>query len=158
MPGPAGSMPRLATLVYVVRDGEVLMLERAKEPNRGLWVAPGGKVSPGESPAACALRELREETGLVAAHAELRGLMTEVSPRDDYQWLLFVYRVRDAVGPLVTEPGIGVLRWFPLDEVPGLALPPADAIFYPHVIGDGPPFSATFRYDEQLALVGWERC
>src|SRR5688572_9199109 len=33
---------KLATLVYVLRDEQVLLLQRMTEPNRGLWVAPGG--------------------------------------------------------------------------------------------------------------------
>jgi 8-oxo-dGTP pyrophosphatase MutT (NUDIX family) len=35
----------------------------------GLWLQPGGHLDPGEAPAAAALREAAEETGLVAAHA-----------------------------------------------------------------------------------------
>ena len=39
------SMPRvLATLVYVIKGDEVLLHQRAKDPNKGLWVAPGGKA------------------------------------------------------------------------------------------------------------------
>src|SRR5204862_7475445 len=34
----------LATLVYAIRDDEVLLHQRVKDPNRGLWVAPGGKL------------------------------------------------------------------------------------------------------------------
>ncbi len=41
---------RLGTLVYVIRDdGKVLVMHRNKEPNLGLWIAPGGKVEMGES-------------------------------------------------------------------------------------------------------------
>jgi ADP-ribose pyrophosphatase YjhB (NUDIX family) len=39
---PAG--PTLATLVYCLRGGQVLLLQRAKPPFPGSWVAPGGKV------------------------------------------------------------------------------------------------------------------
>ena len=81
-------MPRvLATLVYVIKGDEVLLHQRAKDPNKGLWVAPGGKLEPDESPVECAIREMREETGLEIAMPVLRGIMTEVSPRPDYQWI-----------------------------------------------------------------------
>jgi protein-S-isoprenylcysteine O-methyltransferase Ste14 len=52
-PGIAAPRPqlKLATLVYALRDDQVLMVRRSAEPNRGLWVAPGGKIEPGESPA-----------------------------------------------------------------------------------------------------------
>lgn len=38
----------LSVLVYVRRGDEVLVMRRHKEPNLGLWIAPGGKVEVGE--------------------------------------------------------------------------------------------------------------
>ncbi|SHH50663.1 NUDIX hydrolase [Halobaculum gomorrense] len=51
----------------VVRDGdEVLLGKRDVDPHRGLWGVPGGNLEHDEHPAAGALRELREETGVRA--------------------------------------------------------------------------------------------
>lgn len=36
--------PILVALVYCLRNGNVLLMERRKEPNLGLWVGPGGKI------------------------------------------------------------------------------------------------------------------
>ena len=71
----------LATLVYAVKGDEVLLHRRVKDPNKGLWVAPGGKLEPDESPAECAIREMREESGLELRELSLRGIMTR-SRRD----------------------------------------------------------------------------
>lgn len=51
----------------IVRDveGRLLVVRRRHEPARGRWSLPGGRVEPGESPAAAAAREVTEETGLV---------------------------------------------------------------------------------------------
>ena len=51
-------IPILTTLIYCLRDGQVLLMERRKEPNLGLWVGLGGKIKVGESPYECAQREL----------------------------------------------------------------------------------------------------
>ena len=54
------------TLCYLERDGCYLMLHRTKkeqDENAGKWVGVGGKFEPGESPDACLVREVREETG-----------------------------------------------------------------------------------------------
>ena len=70
------SPPRLpyqiATLLYCFNEqGEVLLLERAQEPNLGLWSPCGGKLHTafGESPYACACREAQEELGLAIERA-----------------------------------------------------------------------------------------
>ena len=152
----------LGTLIYVRQNlpsngsRRVLMLHRNKEPNKGLWVAPGGKVEIIESPLECAIRELREETGLVAHRITLRGLVTEVSPRDDYQWILFIYVTDDIEGELIPCDE-GHLAWVDVSAVPLLPIPQADAIFFPHIINDDAPFyQARYTYDAELNLVHFE--
>jgi 8-oxo-dGTP diphosphatase len=146
---------RLATLVYAVRDEQVLLLRRATEPNRGLWVAPGGKLEHGESPSECAVREMREETGLEIDHPVLRVVMTETSPRPDYQWLTFIFVARWFDGTFMPAAGLGEFRWVPVDEVTKLPIPPADAIFFPRLLQDGKTFNAKFEYDADLNLLRW---
>jgi len=154
---PRVSPPRpelkLATLVYALRDEQVLLLRRTTEPNRGLWVAPGGKLDAGESPVECAVREMREETGLVIERPVLRAVMTETSPRPDYQWLTFIFVAWDFAGTFAPAPGIGEFRWVPVDEVAELPIPPADAVFFPRLMQDGTTFSAKFEYDADLNLL-----
>jgi 8-oxo-dGTP diphosphatase len=58
---------KIATLLYCFNErDEVLLLERAQEPNLGYWSPCGGKLHTdiGESPYACACREAEEELGV----------------------------------------------------------------------------------------------
>ncbi|HEU5317942.1 MAG TPA: NUDIX hydrolase [Chloroflexota bacterium] len=56
--------PWIAVGVVVVRDGRVLLVQRGKEPGKGLWAVPGGMVDLGETVRGAARREAKEETGL----------------------------------------------------------------------------------------------
>jgi 8-oxo-dGTP pyrophosphatase MutT (NUDIX family) len=59
--------PVLAASIAVFRDdGHVLIATRTKPPASGVWSLPGGKVEPGETLEAAALRELMEEVGVSA--------------------------------------------------------------------------------------------
>jgi 8-oxo-dGTP diphosphatase len=153
-PGVGRTPPILSTMVYCLKDNQVLLMQRHKEPNLGLWVAPGGKVEPGESPYECAVRELGEETGLHAHALQFRGLVTEVSPRPDWQWMLFLYVCTDVTGRLVGDQREGAFRWWPVEAVRGLPIPQADAIFFPKVVDLGQSFyDARYVYDADLELV-----
>ena len=44
--------------------GRLLLVQRGREPSRGLWSLPGGRVEPGESDTEAVAREVLEETGL----------------------------------------------------------------------------------------------
>ncbi len=46
-------------------DGAVLLVKRGRAPSAGTWSLPGGRIEQGETPEAAAVREVREETGLV---------------------------------------------------------------------------------------------
>lgn len=153
----------LGTCVYVLRqqakdegreEPEVLMMYRHKEPNLGLWVAPGGKVEMNESPRECALRELEEETGLRGKEIIFRGLVTEISPLEDWQWLLFLYVVPEFEGEVHGDLREGRLKWVPLSALEELPIPQSDAIFGPAVLDlQGPFFEATMHYDQAVNLV-----
>ena len=146
--------PVLTTLVYCLQNGQVLLMKRHKEPNRGLWVAPGGKIEPGESPYECALRELYEETGLYAHDLRLRGLVTMVSPLPGWHWMLFIHAATNFAGELITDEREGSLRWWPLADVHQLPIPQADAIFFPGVTELSQPlYYAKYVYDADLNLV-----
>ena len=144
---------KLATLVYAIRDDEVLLHQRVRPPNLGLWTAPGGKMEPSESPTECAVREMREETGLELEDPVLRGIVVEVSPRPDYQWISFIYAATKFTGEVMAERGAGELRWVRIPEVFDLPIPPTDAIFFARVVRlTDPPFLLKFTYDADLRI------
>ena len=106
----------LWTLCFIRRGGQLLLLERRREPSFGLWSGVGGKLEPGESPRDGVLREVTEETGLEAADfAEVcfRGTVTWVSDdRPVVGAYVFVATLRDGVpfaAPRETDEGL--LDW-----------------------------------------------
>src|SRR5690349_13070021 len=94
------SLPyQISTLLYCFsRDDEVLLLERTREPNRGLWSPPGGKLelTKGESPYASAAREAFEELGLrfeISAF-HLTGIISEHGYAGASHWLMFLFELK----------------------------------------------------------------
>lgn len=55
----------LAASVALVRRDDLLLIQRNRAPSEGLWTLPGGRLEPGETTEQCAIRELREELGLM---------------------------------------------------------------------------------------------
>lgn len=70
-----GLKPVPAVGVVCLRGDEVLLVRRGNPPRAGEWSLPGGRIEPGETARAAALRELVEETSVAA---ELIGLIDVV--------------------------------------------------------------------------------
>ena len=129
-------------------------MQRHKEPNLGLWVAPGGKVEADEAPYECAVRELREETGLLAHVTEFRGIVSLVMPELTAPTIHFLYLVPHFSGDLVADKREGKLAWHEIEHVSSLAMPQANAVFLPHVLNLNEGFyQAKYSYDAQWRLL-----
>ena len=133
---------RIAVLCYLYDDaGHVLLLHRSKDPNKGMYSPVGGKldVDHGEDPHRCAIREVREETGVALEASDLRlvGIVTEQAYEGQAHWLMFLFEAirpirRDQVAWVDFDEGR--LEWIPLDAVEGLPIPRTDRdVMWPHV-------------------------
>lgn len=140
---------KLATLCYVRSGGKTLMVHRIKKANdmhQGRWNGLGGKLEPGETPEECAVREIREESGLVARNLILKGFLTFPGFSNDEDWYAFVFVVNEYEGELIDSPE-GVLQWVDDEELTKLFLWEGDYLFLPWLDQKG-FFSAKFVYRE----------
>jgi 8-oxo-dGTP diphosphatase len=122
---------QIAVLGYLFdARGRLLLLHRRKEPNRDLYSPVGGKLDrvSGESPTACAVREIAEETGVVVGPAELHltGIISEQSYEDRCHWLMFLYELTHPVSVTRTQFDEGRLEWHEPEQVMNLAIPATD--------------------------------
>jgi 8-oxo-dGTP diphosphatase len=148
-------MSLLFTQVHCLHNNHVLLMKRNKEPNLGLWVAPGGKIESNEAPYESAIRELREETGLAVHEIHLRGIVSIVMPTLEQPCLQFLYAVLDFSGELIADEREGTLQWWPVSDIGQLPMPPANEVFLPHAIDINQPFyQAKYMYDANWQLVG----
>jgi 8-oxo-dGTP diphosphatase len=138
MSNPQPQIPyKIAALCYLYDDqGRLLLLKRAQEPNKGLYSPIGGKLHmhEGESPAACARREIREEVELDIdpAHLHLTGLVSETAFNNEAHWLMFLYEVTVPCAVQRMSFSEGDLEWHAWDEIPDLAIPETDRlVIYP---------------------------
>lgn len=81
-PSAVAVWPKAAASFALFRDDSVLLVQRMK-PIAGVWSLPGGHIEPGETAAAAAVRELNEETGLVAAADGLVDILDVIIRADD---------------------------------------------------------------------------
>ena len=135
----------LATLVYVRQQGSTLMIHKRRGPQRGKWNGLGGKFEPGETPEACARREVLEEAGLVARELRLRGFITFPLFDTEQDWYVFVFTCERFSGePRSSDEGD--LHWIPDRALPDLDLHEGDRVFLPWLDRDE-FFSAEFVYE-----------
>jgi 8-oxo-dGTP diphosphatase len=102
-------------LVPLNSAGQVLLLRHVFHPQVP-WGLPGGWLGRGEAPAAGALREFREETGLTAVLGPV--LLVEQGRQPSHLGIAFLGYVQPA--PLTLSNEILAADWFPPDDLPPL--------------------------------------
>jgi ADP-ribose pyrophosphatase YjhB (NUDIX family) len=95
----------------------ILMVKRRYEPRVGAWCLPAGFMEYGETPERCAVRELREETGVRGRIERLFGVYAgHDDPR--VRSVLILYVAARAGGRLAPGDDAIEARYFPLDDLP----------------------------------------
>lgn len=142
-------MTTFATLCFLVRDGQVLLLRKADGLwGGGKWNGPGGKLLPGEDPEEGAAREVREETGLVAHHLQFAGVLRFYFGRGRAPgWVVYVFTCQEFSGT-VAEGREGILRWHPADQLPLDRMWEDDRYWLPRVLSGGRVW-AEFWFDPE---------
>lgn len=139
----------MATLVFVVSDGQVLLIRKKRGLGAGKVNGPGGRLDPGETPAACAVREMREELRAVPLDPiELGQLSFQFL--DGYGIHVHVFRATRLEGePRETVEASPI--WTPLGALPFDQMWADDALWLPVLLA-GERFRGWFVFDGDRML------
>lgn len=131
---PMAPVPRVGVGVILIRDGRVLLGKRRNAHGAGSWQFPGGHLEFGETVAACARREVREETGLQLGAVQLGPYTNDVFTAEGRHYITLYAIARAPRGePAVLEPGkCACWQWFAWSRLP-------DPLFLPirHLLAQG---------------------
>lgn len=118
-----------AVSVAVRRGDTLLLVKRGREPSRGFYAFPGGRVETGENAEEAARRELREETGLdIGNLAPLREyLVSGMKDGQELRYRLMVFSGDHQVGEAQAGDDAEEAGWFDLEAMRGMKL--SDFVF-----------------------------
>jgi 8-oxo-dGTP diphosphatase len=118
--------PKPCAGAFVIRKGKVLLVRRGRQPYQGCWDIPGGFVAPDEHPAAGAVREVREETGLRIRITRLSGMYLDTYGAESTEHTLNIYYEAEVVdGTAEAASDAAEIGWFGPAELP-------ERIAFPH--------------------------
>jgi mutator protein MutT len=145
---------RVATLLFPVVDGEVLLIRKKRGVGAGLYNGPGGKVEDGETPRECAVRETREEVRARPVGVRKLGELDFRFGRDPFTYV-HVFRADELRGDPEETPEADP-EWVAVEAVPYDEMWPDDRHWLPHMLA-GERFHGWFRFDDDGdELLAWE--
>jgi 8-oxo-dGTP diphosphatase len=138
-----------ANLLFVVRDGKVLLIHKKRGLGAGKINGPGGKLEDGESAVEGAIREVEEELCIVPLDPEEMGAL-HFAFQDGLHIHCTVFRATEFEGePVETDEAIP--EWFDFDAVPYERMWADDYHWLPGMLA-GKKFSAWFDFDGEQML------
>jgi len=119
--------PLVGVAGVVIKAGCVLLIQRGKEPGRGRWSIPGGRLRLGERVRDGVEREILEECGLRVRAGELLGVADLIHQDDEgrirYHYVLIDLAAEYLSGEPQASSDALAARWVPFAELPTLEMP-----------------------------------
>ena len=143
------------TNCLLLKDDKVLLLQK---PRRGWWVAPGGKMEPGESVKDSCIREFREETGIYLKNPNIKGIFTFIIKDGDKivsEWMMFTFFSTNSDGVHVEESEEGKIVWHNLEDVKNLPMAEGDYHILDYMIHGNGLIYGTFTYTPDFKLISY---
>lgn len=138
-----------ATLVFVLRGDEILLIDKKRGLGHGKVNGPGGKVDAAETVEECAIRECHEELGIEVRNLQQLG-EHKFQFTNGYSIHCWVYRTTEFSG-VATETDEATPLWTRIDSIPYRRMWEDDHIWLPLII-DGRAFSARWIFDDDSML------
>ncbi len=139
-----------ANLCFICKAGRVLLIRKKRGLGAGKINGPGGKIEPGETALASAIRETQEEVGVTPLAVTERGIL-HFQFTDGYSLHCTVFVAGDFAGePIETEEAVPL--WFPIGAIPFDEMWADDRHWLPEVLA-GRSFRGWFVFagDEMLS-------
>lgn len=147
-------MQRVTNCV-LVKDDKILLLQK---PRRNWWVAPGGKMEPGETVKDSCVREFREETGIYLRNPQIKGIFTFVIKEDDQvvsEWMMFTFYATEADGINLDVSDEGTISWHELDDIKDLPMAAGDYHILEYMIHGQGIIYGNFTYTPDFELISY---
>lgn len=141
-----------SSCVYLIKDDQWLMLYRNKKENDinfGKYIGVGGKLKENETIEECAIREVKEETGLTVNALKQMGDVLFLYP--DNEEMITIYTCSDYEGTLI-DCDEGTLQFVKQDSILNLVLWEGDKIFLRKLMMNE-SFHLTLQYDNNGNLL-----
>ena len=104
------------------KEPKVLLIQRGNEPYKGCWAFPGGFMNMEETAEECAVRELKEETGLTVKQIQQIGAYSKVDRDPRGRTVSIAYlAIVDTPTAVSGMDDAAKAAWFPLASLPDLA-------------------------------------
>jgi 8-oxo-dGTP diphosphatase len=138
-----------ATLMFVIKDGKVLLIHKKRGLGAGKINGPGGRLEINETPEECAIRETIEELCITPLHVKAAGQLF-FHAEDMPKIHAYVFTATDYTGtPTETDEAIPI--WYEKQDIPYDAMWEDDRYWLPQVL-DNKVIKGWFTFVEETVL------
>jgi 8-oxo-dGTP diphosphatase len=144
---------KIATLLFLIKDNQILLAEKKRGFGKGKWNGSGGKLQGNETIEEAAIRETQEEIGVIPLNVTYKAIINFFYPQNDPSewWETHVYTSTSWKNE-PTESEEMRPQWFTFEEIPYQYMWPDDTFWLPELL-KGNKFTADFTFNHKVEIL-----